>query len=489
MTNAELLELGVADLARAVARGDVDPRDTIDALDGWLQQGGERTGAFVALDLDRARRDLAAAPAGPLRGVPLAIKDILHVDGFPTTCGSRILAGYQPPFEAHAVAGLRQAGAVFFGKLNMDEFAMGSSNETSAWGPVRNPWDLDRAPGGSSGGSAAAVAARQTAGTLGTDTGGSIRQPAAFCGITGLKPTYGAVSRRGVIAFASSLDQVGPMARSAEDCAWLYSAIAGHDPLDATSAPHTPPPVEALLREPARNLRIGLPREYFDGEGLSAEVRTAVSALADWLTARGAEVMPIDLPHTRFSTAVYYLIATAEASSNLARFDGIRYGHRAAAVRGLADTYAHSRGEGFGTEVKRRIMLGVFALSSGYYDAYYGKAQRVRTRIREDFEAAFAKVDLILTPTSPTTAFRLGERLADPLQMYLSDVYTNACNLAGIPGIGFPCGFDAAGLPIGAQLMAPAYREDLLLGTVHAYQQDTDWHRQRPPLVREGLPL
>lgn len=488
MSRLELLHLGVADLARAVAGGHADPREVLDALDGWLRAGAERTGAFTAMDLDRARRDLDKAPAGPLRGVPLAIKDILHVEGFPTTCGSRILAGYRPPFEAHAVAGLRKAGAVFFGKLNMDEFAMGSSNETSAFGPVRNPWDPTRAPGGSSGGSAAAVAARQTPGTLGTDTGGSIRQPAAFCGITGLKPTYGAVSRRGVIAFASSLDQVGPMARSAEDCAWLYAAIAGHDPLDATSADRPAPAVATLLAEPDRVLRIGLPREYFDGEGLDGEVRAAVDAVARWLRDRGAEVVPVELPHTRFSTAVYYLIATAEASSNLARFDGIRYGHRAAGVHGLADTYANTRGEGFGTEVKRRIMLGVFALSSGYYDAYYGKAQRVRTRIRQDFDAAFAKVDLILTPTSPSTAFRLGERLADPLQMYLSDVYTNACNLAGIPGIGFPCGFDAAGLPIGAQLMAPAFREDLLLGLVHAWQRDTDWHSRRPPLVAEGLP-
>lgn len=484
----ELLELGAAAAARAIAAGELDAGELLDSQAAWVEASAARTGAFVERDFERARTALPAALAGrgPLAGVPMAIKDILHVDGFATTCGSRILSGYRPPFEATAVSRLRAAGMVPVGKLNMDEFAMGSSNETSAWGPVRNPWGENRAPGGSSGGSAAAVAALQTPATLGTDTGGSIRQPAAFCGITGLKPTYGAVSRYGLVAFASSLDQIGPMARSAEDCALLHSCMAGPDPLDATSDARPAPPLAELLAAPQIR-KIGMPREYFDTEGLQAEVRTAVEGVADWCRQQGWKVVPVSLPHTRYTTAIYYLLATAEASSNLARFDGIRFGHRAEAGT-LGEMYERTRGEGFGTEVKRRIMLGVFALSSGYYDAYYGQAQRARTLVRQDFDRAFAEVDMILTPTSPTTAFGLGERTDDPITMYLSDVFTNACNLAGIPGIGFPCGFDAAGLPIGAQWMAPAFREDRLLGAVHAWQQDTDWHLRRPRWVQALQP-
>jgi len=461
MSRAQLLRLGVAALARGIRSGEVAPADYLDALAAWIDETQPQLNTFVARSLETARRQLRTLPDdGLLRGVPLAIKDLLHVEGFETTCGSRLLAGYRPPFEATAVTRLRAAGAVPFGKLNLDEFAMGSSNETSALGPVRNPWAREHIPGGSSGGCAAAVAALQTPGTLGSDTGGSIRQPAALCGITGLKPTYGRVSRYGLVAFASSLDQIGPMARSAEDCALLLAAIAGHDPRDATSARNAPLSPEALLAPVSESLTIGLPREYLETEGIDTQVREAVEQVEAWARDAGHTLKPVTLPHTQYSTAVYYLIATAEASSNLSRFDGLRYGNRVEAGD-LLSTYAETRGAGFGTEVKRRIMLGTFALSSGYYEAYYGKAQKARTKIREDFDTVFQDVDVLLTPTSPTPAFRLGERIDDPLAMYLSDVFTNAANLAGIPAISFPCGFatsadGASRLPVGAQLMAPA---------------------------------
>ncbi len=479
--SAELLELGVAEIAEAIATGDLDAAQLLDSYADWITQSSAQTGAFTGIDFDIARDSLPKAldSGGPLAGVPMAIKDLIHVRGFRTTCASKMLAEYRPPFDACVTERLRTAGSVFFGKLNMDEFAMGSSSENSAFHKVHNPWDPERAPGGSSGGSAAAVAARQTPATLGSDTGGSIRQPAALCGITGLKPTYGRVSRFGLVAFASSLDQIGPMARSARDCALLFSVIAGHDPRDATSDASSSATMTDALAPLKKGLKVGLPVEYF-GEGLDDEVRQAVDTVRDWLAKHGAQVQPVELPHTRYTTATYYLIATAEASSNLGRFDGIRYGHRAADAADLDALYRKTRAEGFGPEVKRRIMLGTFALSSGYYDAYYGTAQRARTRIRGDFDNAFTQVDVILTPTTPTTAFKLGEKVDDPLQMYLNDVYTNGCNLAGIPGISFPCGVDSAGLPIGAQLMGPAGTDEQLLSMANAWQSETDWHIKKP---------
>ncbi|MFN7134546.1 MAG: Asp-tRNA(Asn)/Glu-tRNA(Gln) amidotransferase subunit GatA, partial [Myxococcales bacterium] len=367
---------------------------------------------------------------------------------------------------------------------NMDEFAMGSSNENSAFGPVKNPWDLTRTPGGSSGGSAAAVAAREVFGALGTDTGGSIRQPAALTGTVGLKPTYGRVSRFGVIAYASSLDQVGPMARTVGDCALLLQAIAGHDPRDSTSAPEPVPDFTAALGQSVKGRTLGLPREYFVG-GIDPEVEAAVRAAAKTYEAQGAKVVEVSLPHTQHAIATYYLVATAEASSNLARYDGVRYGHRAANVGGLLDMYQRSRAEGFGAEVKARIMLGTYALSAGYYDAYYLKAQKVRTLIRRDFLKAFEQCDALLTPTTPTAAFRLGEKSSDPIQMYLSDIFTISCNLAGLPGLSLPCGFTSAGLPIGLQILGRPFDEATLLGLGHAYEQATDWHRRAPPLAQD----
>jgi aspartyl-tRNA(Asn)/glutamyl-tRNA(Gln) amidotransferase subunit A len=423
-----------------------------------------------------ADRRLANGNAAPLTGTPLALTDSSTTAGVRTTCASKILDNYIPPYDATAFARLKAQDAVLLGKLNMDEFAMGSSNENSAFGAVRNPWDTACVPGGSSGGSAASVAARQAPAALGTDTGGSIRQPASHCGVVGLKPTYGRVSRFGVIAYASSLDQVGPLTRDVRDCALLLQAIAGHDPLDSTSVNTPVPDYSAGLRPGLKGVRIGLPREYFIA-GLDHDVRQAVEQAVATCRELGAEIIEVSLPHTEFAVACYYLIATAEASSNLARYDGVRFGQRAAGAGNLLDMFMQSRAEGFGSEVKRRIMLGTYALSSGYYDAYYLKAQKVRTLIRQDFLAAFEQVDVLLTPVAPTPAFRLGEKTADPLQMYLSDIFTIPVNLAGTCALSLPCGFSAAGLPIGLQLIGKPFAEAELLHAAYAYEQATEWHK------------
>ena len=430
-----------------------------------------------AAEADRRR---AAGEDHPLLGVPLAIKDVICVEGLPTTCGSRILENYLPPFSAAAVDSLRAAGAVIVGKTNTDEFAMGSSTENSAFFTTHNPWDLGRVPGGSSGGSAAAVAAGLALGALGSDTGGSVRQPAALCGVVGLKPTYGRVSRWGLVAFASSLDQVGPLAGTVTDAAILLGAIAGHDPRDSTSMDLPVPDYLAALTGDLRGLRIGVPREYLL-EGIQPEVEAAVQAAVAVLADLGAEIIPVSLPHTEYALPVYYLIAPAEASANLARYDGVRYG-LSLAGDDLWDGYRQTRGQGFGPEVKRRIMLGTYALSAGYYDAYYLKAGQVRTLIRRDFEQAWQQCDLLAAPTTPATAFKIDEKAGDPLQMYLTDVFTLALSLAGLCGISLPCGFDQAGLPIGLQIMGRAFDEATVLRAAQAYEQATEWHTRRPVL-------
>ena len=416
----------------------------------------------------------------PLLGIPLALKDNFLTQGLRTTCASKILGDFIPPYDATTVQKLRYAGAVISGKTNLDEFAMGSSAENSAFFPTRNPWNLQRIPGGSSGGSAAAVAADQCIAALGTDTGGSIRQPAACCGVVGLKPTYGRVSRYGIIAFASSMDQVGPLTKDVRDCALLLEVIAGQDPVDSTSVNRPVPRFTEALTGNVRGVRLGIPREYFVS-GIQPEVVQAVRTAIWELEKNGAVVEEISLPHTEFAVAVYYIVATAEASSNLARYDGIRFGHRAQA-KDLTDTYMISRDEGFGDEVKRRIMLGTYALSAGYYDAYYLKAQKVRTLIKRDFDEAFKRCDVIVTPTAPTTAFKLGEKTQDPLQMYLSDIYTISTNLAGLPALSLPCGFDSEGMPIGLQIIGKHFDESTILRVAYGYEQATEWHKKNPKL-------
>ncbi|MGN6107151.1 MAG: Asp-tRNA(Asn)/Glu-tRNA(Gln) amidotransferase subunit GatA [Kofleriaceae bacterium] len=475
----------VADTAQRVAAGEVtavqlaeDSLARIDALDRELGAflAVDREGALAAArEIDRQRADGAAL--GPLAGVPVTLKDNLVTRGLVTTAGSKILDGWVPPYDAAVVERLRAAGAVILGKVNCDEFGMGSSTERSAFHPTRNPWDRERVPGGSSGGSAAAVAAGLGGASLGTDTGGSIRQPAAFCGIVGLKPTYGRVSRYGVIAFASSLDQVGPLARSVGDAARVLGAIAGHDPRDATSLDAPVPPYEQQLAEGVSGMTIGLPREYFAGD-LDPEIRGALDAAIAALRDRGAKVVEVSLPHTGLALPAYYLVAPAEASSNLARYDGIRFGKRADA-QDLLDLYARTRGEGFGPEVKRRIMLGTYALRAGHYDAYYRKAQQVRTLIKRDFDQVFASVDLVLTPTTPTAAFPFGAR-ATPLDMYLGDVFTLSCNLAGLPGLSVPCGLTAGGLPIGAQLLGKPLDEATVLRAGAAIEAAVGLGDRRP---------
>ena len=495
--------LGVTGLLAAQAAGDTTAvaltraalasiREVDDQLNAWVRTCDDQA-LGEAEDVDRRRA--AGDPLGPLAGVPVGVKEMICTRGLETTAASRILAGFVPPYDATVVRRLRDADAVILGKLNQDEFAMGSSNERSAYGPTRNPWDTTRVPGGSSGGSAAAVAARTCAVSLGTDTGGSIRQPASFCGVVGLKPTYGRVSRFGVIAFASSLDQVGPLAATVEDAALALEVLAGHDPLDSTSIPTPVPRFRDALTRDVRGLRVGVPEEYFAGEGgLAPAVGDAIQAAIAQLESLGGEVVPLSLPHTRYAVATYYLLATAEASSNLARYDGIRYGHRTSEpVADVAELYAKSRAEGFGDEVKRRIVLGTYALSSGYYDAYYLKAQKVRTLIKRDFEGAFARCDVIAAPTSPITACRVGERIDDPLQMYLMDVFTIPASLAGLPCLSVPCGADAGGLPIGLQLIGPPLEEARLLRAAHAFEQSTEHHLRRPPVcagarTSEGSP-
>jgi aspartyl-tRNA(Asn)/glutamyl-tRNA(Gln) amidotransferase subunit A len=428
-----------------------------------------------AAEADRRRSD---GEEHPLLGIPLAVKDVICIEGMPTTCGSRFLENYVPPFSATAVERLRVAGVVILGKTNNDEFAMGSSTENSAFFPTHNPWDLSRVPGGSSGGSAAAVAAEMAFGALGSDTGGSVRQPAALSGVVGLKPTYGRVSRWGLVAFASSLDQIGPFARTVADVALLLAAIAGYDPRDSTSVDAPVPNYPASLTGDVRGLRVGVPKEYFV-EGMQPAVGAAVRTAADTLADLGAEIVDVSLPHTDYALPVYYLIAPAEASANLARYDGVRYGLSVDADD-LWQRYRQTRGQGFGPEVKRRIMLGTYALSAGYYDAYYLKAGQVRTLIRRDFDRALERCDVLVAPTSPTTAFRIGERVDDPMQMYLADVFTLALSLAGLCGLSLPCGFDDAGLPIGLQIMGGAFEEAMVLRVAHAYEQATEWHTRRP---------
>jgi aspartyl-tRNA(Asn)/glutamyl-tRNA(Gln) amidotransferase subunit A len=434
--------------------------------------------AYLTLCEDRAAQRAKAiddlvnkgAALPPLAGVPVGIKDVMVTKGVRTTAGSKILENFIPPYDCTAVARLEAAGAIVLGKTNCDEFAMGSSNENSAYGPVRNPRDRTRVPGGSSGGSAAAVAAGTAIATLGSDTGGSIRQPASFCGVVGLMPTYGRVSRYGLIAFASSLDHIGPFARTVKDAAILLGVIAGRDPMDSTSADVPVPDYEAGLQKPVQGLRVGVPKEYF-GEGLDAEVRAAVEAGIGKLESAGCEIVPISLPHTAYAVPTYYVVATAEASANLARFDGVRFGYRAKGARTLSEMYRKSRDEGFGVEVKRRIVLGTYALSSGYYDAYYLKAQRVRSLLARDFERAFQKVDAIVTPTAPTPAFKIGEKSDDPLSMYLADIYTVTADLAGIPGISVPCGKTQSGLPIGLQVLGRHFDESTVLRVAAAVER------------------
>ncbi|MHC4799941.1 MAG: Asp-tRNA(Asn)/Glu-tRNA(Gln) amidotransferase subunit GatA, partial [Planctomycetota bacterium] len=419
---------------------------------------------------------------GELAGVPILIKDNLCTSFGRTTCSSKILENFRAPFDAHVVEKLQAAGAVMVGKTNLDEFAMGSSTETSVFGVTHNPWDLDRVSGGSSGGSAAALAAGMVAGTIGSDTGGSIRQPAAFCGVTGLKPTYGRVSRYGLVAYGSSLDQIGPLGRDIGDVALLLSVIAGRDERDSTSVAEPVPDYLSALDEPLKEVGIGFAEEYF-GEGLDPEVGCAVQAAIEVYKSAGAEVKTVHLGHMKYAIACYYLIATAEASSNLARYDGVHYGHRTAKPDDYIDLYCSSRQEGFGPEVKRRIMLGTYALSSGYYDEYYLKALKVRTLIKNDFEEAFKDVDVVVCPTSPVPAIKIGEKIDDPLAMYLLDVYTVSANLAGIPAVSLPCGFTENGLPVGLQLMGPHFAEEKLLRIAHQYQTQTDWHTKLPPIA------
>ena len=481
MLNATLAELASALAAKRISSVELTKLflARIAALNGVLN-------AFITVDEQRSLADARAADAlrargegGPLTGIPIGHKDIYCTRGMRTTCGSKMLANFVSPYDAHVIERFAAAHAVLLGKTNMDEFAMGSSNETSFYGPVRNPWDLRRVPGGSSGGSAAAVAARMAPAATGTDTGGSIRQPAALAGVSGLKPTYGAVSRFGMVAFASSLDQGGPLAKSAADLALLMNDMAGYDARDSTSLERPAEDYTRALALPLADLRIGLPREYFS-TGVEPDVLARVREAVRWFESQGARVIDIELPNTKLSVPVYYVLASAEASSNLSRFDGTRYGHRAAEPHDLFDMYCRTRAEGFGAEVKRRIMIGTYVLSHGYYDAYYLQAQKVRRLIAQDFAQAFRDCDLILGPTAPATAFGIGEKSADPVQMYLGDIFTVPASLAGLPAISVPCGFDSRGLPVGLQITGNHFAEATLLGVAHRYQQATDWHLRIP---------
>jgi aspartyl-tRNA(Asn)/glutamyl-tRNA(Gln) amidotransferase subunit A len=481
----ELYELTIHELHAKLKTGEVSSVEATRSMLDRIDAVEDKVRAFITITPEEALKDaeaadkrIAAGDMDVLTGIPIALKDIFLTTGIRTTCASRILENFVPPYDATATAKLRGRGIVLVGKLNQDEFAMGSSTESSYFGITRNPWNADHIPGGSSGGSAACIAARQATATLGTDTGGSIRQPASHCGCVGLKPTYGRVSRYGVIAYASSLDQVGPITRDVADCAVMLGAVAGYDPKDSTSVDLPVPDYTKALVNDVKGLKIGLPREYFI-EGLDPAVKKAMDEAIDTYKGLGAEFIEISLPHTDYAVASYYLIATAEASSNLARYDGVRFGYRNNDARGLIDMYMLSRDEGFGAEVKRRIMLGTYALSSGYYDAYYLKAQKVRTLIMQDFTRAFEKVDVILTPVAPTPAFKIGEKTSDPLQMYLSDIFTIPVNLAGTCGISVPAGFSGEGLPIGLQLIGRPFGEEAILRAAYTFERNTEWHKRK----------
>jgi len=484
----ELYSLTIHELQEKIRSGEVSSTAIVHSVFDRIDAVEEKVHAYITLMRESALEEakiaderIRAGEIKALTGIPIALKDIYCTQGVRTTCGSRILENYTPPYDATVIAKLREAGAVFTGKTNMDEFAMGSSTETSYYGVTRNPWDLERIPGGSSGGSAAAVAADECIAALGSDTGGSIRQPAALCGVVGMKPTYGRVSRFGLVAFASSLDQIGPFTKDVEDCAILMNAIAGYDPRESTSVPVEVPDYRDFLNRGIEDWTVGIPREYFV-EGIDPEVRAAIEQAIQTVEGLGAKCREISLPHTEYCLAVYYIIAPAEASSNLARYDGVKYGFRATEGRDLLDMYKKTRSAGFGAEVKRRIMIGTYALSSGYYDAYFKKASQVRGLIKKDFEEALQGCDVILTPTTPTPAFKIGEKADDPMQMYLSDIFTISTNLAGIPGISLPCGYTQGGLPIGVQFLAGHFEEGKLLQISSAYEKNAHLEKRRPTL-------
>lgn len=481
-----IIQRTAAELLAMQARGEANALTIADAFLESIKKREPTIKAFLHVDEFAVREQAKAIDAkratgeklGPLAGLPVAVKDVLCTKGVATTCGSKILQNFVPPYDAHVITRLKEADAVLIGKTNMDEFAMGSSTENSAYQITGNPWDPTRIPGGSSGGSAAAVAACESPLAIGTDTGGSIRQPAGLCGIVGIKPTYGRVSRYGVVAYASSLDQVGPLAHDVSDAALLLEVIAGHDRRDSTSVDRAVPSYSQSLNEPVKDLKIGVPREFF-GEGLDREIETAVRSALKEYEKQGAKLVEVSLPHSPYAIACYYMVAMAEASSNLARYDGMHYGHRTKIKGDLISTYSRSRGEGFGKEVQRRIMLGTYALSSGYKDAYYVKALQVRRLIKNDFDKAFANCDVIMGPVSPTPAFKIGEKSDDPLAMYLSDIYTISCNLSGIAGMSIPCGFTKSGLPIGLQILAAPFEEEKMLRVARMHERATDWHQER----------
>jgi aspartyl-tRNA(Asn)/glutamyl-tRNA(Gln) amidotransferase subunit A len=484
----ELHQLTIHELQRKLRSGDITSADIVESVIQRIDAVEERIHSYITLLKDSARKEARRADeeirkgnAKSLTGIPIAVKDLICTRGIRTTCGSKILHNFIPPYDATVVEKLRDAGAVFIGKTNMDEFAMGSSTETSHFGVTRNPWDLDRIPGGSSGGSAAAVAADECIAALGSDTGGSIRQPAALCDVVGMKPTYGRVSRYGLVAFASSLDQIGPFTKDVEDCAILLNVISGYDPRESTSVQAEVPDFTNFLSKGIEGWTVGIPKEYFI-EGIDPEVEAAVRKAIGVIKGLGARCVDVSLPHTEYCLAVYYIVAPAEASSNLARYDGVKYGYRSKEGRDLMEMYKKTRSEGFGAEVKRRIMLGTYALSSGYYDAYYKKASQVRALIKRDFDEAFQSCDVIMTPTSPTPAFRIGEKMDDPLQMYLSDIFTISTNLAGIPGVSVPCGYTAGGLPIGVQFLAAHFAEEKLIQIASAYEKHSKIEKRRPNL-------
>ncbi len=481
----ELYRLGIEEARAAIERGEITPLELVTALFERIDSMDKGINAYVSLERESALRQARDAGGGEdndrmLSSIPLAIKDNICTEGVKTTCCSKMLKSFIPPYESTVTGRLKGEGYILLGKTNLDEFAMGSSTENSAFGPTRNPWDRERVPGGSSGGSAAAVAADECIAAIGSDTGGSIRQPAAFCGVVGLKPTYGRVSRYGLVAFASSLDQIGPITKNVRDSAILMNVISGRDLLDSTSADVAVPDFTSMLGQEIKGLKIGVPREYFI-EGMDSEVEDAVKNAIKTLESIGAIPVEISLPHTEYAVAAYYILATSEASSNLARYDGVKYGLRVEG-KDLTDMYMKTKKHGFGAEVKRRIIIGTYALSSGYYDAYYKKAQQVRTLIRQDFQEALGRVDLIITPTTPTPAFKIGEKTEDPLRMYLNDIFTISINLAGMPGISIPCGFTSGNLPIGLQIIGKAFDEETVLKAAYAYEQATEWHKRKPGL-------